>query len=539
MDLKKAILILTLFFASATGAFATNLPDSVNQFVLKDYPNASIRFDGLITLSDGTVYLPIIPSYIQRVSDLEVTSTIPANASLKSEPDVIVFNNNFALLKLIRTKNGILTVCQNPNIPMVIKTGAIPQDLVVPRGLVLPDILKGILGNVQIPLLSDSNIIKEPASEQKAPLTITPVRQNFVTTNVEKTTGLAQGLQNKIYYIANNNSLLLKVFSSNSPQPMYSLKLASVPRKIQAVQDGKYLLVLTNTQKQIDVIDVKNEYIAKQIDLSAVPSDITVNNAKQTAYVSSESDRSIFVIDLKEMKIKEKIALIGIPENIAISNDGTQLGYLDKTTSNVYVIRLDGNYANKLITNCSNVSKIALNNDKLYTLVRTEGKLKISDYNLDRDFEEEKYQADRAKQTTTPATLAAVIDGIQSGIETTMQNKKELVGQPEYYATKTNDVLVGQKPTDLLFYKNKMFVLCSASNDIQVIDTTTQAVTKVIKLPTAGFPRKITKVTNTNLALITNVSQKKYAVLDLDKEAITQAVGISTPVNEIMVVEKR
>lgn len=530
MKFKKLLLIFTLFVISINSAFATQLPTPIKNFILSENPQANIRFDSLIILKDGTIYLPVVPSYVEKVDKLEITYTYPNKTSFKKHPEVIIFNTNFALLKLITTKNGVLTVCQNPDIPMVIKTGSLPQDILVPRGLVLPDTLKGILGDVQVPLLNASNIIKED-TPKKQDLIVQTVKNNAPCEKI----AINYKLKNKNYYINNYNSQFLKVFSSDSPNPLYNIKLSGVLKDMQPVCGGKYLVVLTNSKKQLDIIDVRNEYISKQIDLSVFPSEVVVDSKNDKAYVASFSDKSIFVIDLKEMKVKEQINITGSPQKLALSSDGTQLGYIDRATSNIYILRLDGSYENKLITNSPNLSKMIINDGKLYTINRTEQNFKAISFDLDKDFEA---LIDEKNTSGDNLTFAAVLDGIASGFKTPVK-KDTLIEAPKYYSTGENTHKIGIKPTDMVLYKNKIYILCSQSNDIDVFDITSQKITKVITLPISGFSRRITPIINSNIALVTNVVEKKYVVMDLDKDEIAQTVNIDMPVNAITIVDKK
>jgi len=45
--------------ASTTSAFAAKVPDNVKELIKKDFAKADFRFDGLITLPDGSLYLPL------------------------------------------------------------------------------------------------------------------------------------------------------------------------------------------------------------------------------------------------------------------------------------------------------------------------------------------------------------------------------------------------------------------------------------------------------------------------------------------------
>lgn len=527
MKLKNILLALALFVAFASNAFATQLPPEVKDFILKQNPSATIRFDGLITYKEGTIYLPIIPSYLDKVDDISISYTYPEKMSFSQKPEVIVFNNNYSLLKLIKNKNGSLTVCQNPDIPTVVKTGALPQDILVPSGLKFPDTLKGVLGNVEIPLIGSNIVIKTP-TKKKAPL---PNTKNYANERI----AVNSKLQNKLYFVTNYDSQYLKVFSSELADPLYNLKINGVPRDIKPIYQGKYLLITVNGKTTVDVVDVKQEQIAKQIELGVQPSEIVVDSKNEKAYIASTPGKMLIIIDLKTMAVKEKIKIVGSPEKIAISDDGTQIAYSDKDSCDVYIIKLEGTYTNRLIANIPNISKVIIKDDRLYSIIRTKQKLSVISYDLNKVFEDESTDKINDKNDQTD-----ILSGITSGFNA-MKPKTEaqLTKAPKNYATDEKDFEIGIKPTDILLFKDKLFILCSQSNDIYVFDTNTQKINKVIKLPVAGFSRKLTQIDNSNIAIVTNVLENRYVVIDLDKEDSIQTVGINMPVNSITIIDRK
>ncbi len=532
MSFKKIFYSLALLVITASCAVATALPPQVKDFILKENPKASIRFDGLITYEDGTTYLPVIPSYLDKVDSLKISYTYPDKKSFSQSPEVVVFNNNYALLKVFKNPKGILTVTQSQSLPVAVKTGTLPQDLLVPKGLVLPENLKGILGNVEIPVLN-ANVVKEKTSFKPAPL---PNKND----NSKTYSAINSKLKNKMFFVTNYDSQYLKVFSSGLPEPLYSLKIDGVPKDIKSVCNDKYLLVITNTEKCLSVVDIRFEYIAKQIDLGVLPDEIVVNNKVNKAYVSSIDDKSIFIIDLNDMKVEQKIKIIGVPQRLTISDDGSQLAYVDRSSSNVYILALDGTYENKLVANQSNISKILINNSKLYIIDRAKNSLNVIDYVI--------ASQDQPKTDVAVSEKHSVKEGFMSGFKNAeFENaspskkadmEKELILAPKTYATSQASFTVGVKPVDMLLYKDKLFVVCADQNEVAVFDIDSQKIVKTIKLPVTGFSKRITQIENSNIAVITNVLAKKYAVIDLDKANVLQSIGLNMPVNSITIVNK-
>ena len=62
------------------------------------------------------------------------------------------------MLKVLIDENGKKTVLRQTNPPLQVRTGLLPQDMLVPSGLILPENLKGIIGNLKIDAKSEDLI---------------------------------------------------------------------------------------------------------------------------------------------------------------------------------------------------------------------------------------------------------------------------------------------------------------------------------------------------------------------------------------------
>lgn len=101
-----------------------------------------------------------------------------------------------------------------------------------------------------------------------------------------------------------------------------------------------------------------------------------------------------------------------------------------------------------------------------------------------------------------------------------------------------NKFQTGSKPTDMTLYGKKLFILCSGNSEIEVLDTETLKITNKISIPLNGFPRKITRVDNSNLALVTDAAAKKYAIINLDTNKIIGTYPLDIPVYSLTIVDK-
>lgn len=468
------ILVLTVLFVSSQ-AFATTLPANILETVKKELPNSAVRFDGLISLPDGTIYLPVLPSNPKRNAQGKVLSTVPKSKTLSQLPDVVLFDSNFALLKVVKTKDGKITIPPSKDIPFVIKTGLFPQDMLVPPGLVIPDDLQIMMGDLKIATTNSrvNDIFK----------TVNNVKKENVNTKIVPVPYMA----GRTLLITTLDSKILSVIPSDSTVPKFTLKLENLPKFVQPVCNDDFILVAAAGKTYIDVADVKQEVLAKKLDFSYHPSEIILNSDKSKAYVSMSDDQSIFVIDLKTMSLLEKIKIKGYPKNISISEDDKTIVYQDKNTGDIYTLALDETYLNKYVYNASNVSKLILKGNNIYILSRTLNELQVVDLEI-----------------------------------------KDVIYNQQ----------VAQKPVDMMLVDNKIYVLCAA-NELDIFNLEDFSMEQAVKFPEKGFLKKIVRVPDSNLLLITNVTDKKYFVYDMAKNQVLQTVDTPVYINDLQLINKR
>jgi len=343
-------------------ATAQIVPQEIQDYVKKVYENAYFRFDGLVILPDNTVYVPLNPAKFDiEVEELEIKETIPANKTLANHPDAIIFNNDFVLLKVIKEKNGHATLLNQQNYPTEIRAGILPQDLLLPRNLDIPE----ALGNIKGTLETYSPEIDDYTLNSNSHKDFTKNYFNHPT------------LKNNVFYISTPISKNIKVISPSNKKGFYSYKQKTAPNKI-SIYDDRFLLVTSYSKRALNVISLYDDVVIREIPLKTTPDEIV--QFEDTAYVSSSEGHCIYVIDLKTMKAKQQILINGMCEKLIISDDGTKLFYYDKQTKTLWGIELDNEYLLKDIGIFPNVSKIAYTNGKIYVTSRTKNRVAIIDY---------------------------------------------------------------------------------------------------------------------------------------------------------------
>ncbi len=472
----KKLLGLTLAVIFAAPVFATTIPDNVQDFVKKSFPNTEFRFDGTIILPDNTIYLPLLPAKVIKPEQVQIRQTYPLGKNLSAKPDVVILNNDYVLLKLITDTKGQRTIFKMANPPQEIRTGLFPQDMLVPEGFVVPENMKSIIGNLYIPTTKSQGIKIENTK---------PVISELSGSTLN-TLSKIPALRNKNFYVSSPYSKNIQILNTGAKTPEYSLAQTNVPISIKAYND-EFLLVTVYEKPSVDVISLADDQIIKQIGINAQPDEILIDKAKNTAYISSSTTSSIYLVNLETMTLFKKIKITGMCEKLTLSEDGTKIFYCDKKTNDVWSIELDNNYLLKEIGRFPNVSKIVYSNNKVYLTSRTKNRIAIVDYD------------------TT---------GLIAEFE------------------------ICDKPVDMLAFHDRIYVLGAKDNSIQILDAKTDELTHSIYLNTNGFSTKISYIDDTNIALITDTKSALYTVFDLGTNKVIKTVPIDIPANMIVVTEK-
>lgn len=359
--MRKLLLTLIMCFVLQGASFAAQVPQEIQDFVNKTFPETNFRFDGVVVLPDNTMYLPVFPAKVQKVDEVSIKTTYPVNETLKQKPDMVILNNNYSLLKVINT-NGKKTVINMLNPPDEIQSGLLPQDILLPKGLVIPETLKGIIGNIDVTVTQDTGLkINNTRNKGKKPTT--PVSE----------------LNGKTFYISTGSNKNIQVIQSNAKVPEYSLAQDAVINDLKSY-NGEFLLVTYFDSKTMNVISLMDEKVIKEVHFEICPEQIIIDKDKKIAYISSGSNSSIYIFSLETMTLKKQLKINGKCEKIILSEDGTKLFYVDRNTNDVWAVEMDNNFLLKNIGSFPNISKIAYVNGKIYLISRTQNRLAIVDY---------------------------------------------------------------------------------------------------------------------------------------------------------------
>ena len=474
--MRKFLLTLGALLISCSTVLAAKLPPEVQDYINKTVPGTDVRFDGVVILPDNTVYLPLFPSLFSDVTSLKIKESYPANQELNQQPDIIIFNNDFVLMKVLSDGEGHKTVKRLQNPPLQVRTGLLPQDMLVPSGLILPENIKGVIGNLKIDTKNE-DVIKLTSKES--------YEEFIANTEDISNPDLIAPLKGKTLFMTTNYSKNIQVSEPAEVSPKYSLAQKSIPIDIEAVKNGKFLLVTSYERPFVDVISVADSRFIKQINLGSFPEEIVLDKDNDRAYITSPKASIIYVIDLKTMSLIQKIRINGHCEKLILTED--KIFYVDKLKNEIWSIEIKNGYALKNIGTFPNVSAIAFKDNQLYLTSRTKSRIAVVDY----------------------STLGLIA-------EFTTDNK----------------------PVAMLNFNDYLYVLGAQANKLQKININNGKVLDTISLQEGGFSTKINKIENTNLAVITDVKLNTYTIFDLAKGKILKTYKTTVPLNNVIITDK-
>lgn len=359
--MKKLLLTLAVLLLGSVSTLAVQVPQEVQDFVNKTFPQTNFRFDGAIILPDNTMYLPVFPAKVEKVDEVAIKSVYPLNTTLKNKPDMVILNNRYTLLKVINT-NGRKTVLNMTDPPDELQSALLPQDILLPKGLVIPESLKGIIGDIDVSTTQDNGLRINNTRNLKARRTV-PVEY----------------LNNKSFYIASGVNKNIQIVNSNTNTPAYALEQDYVINDMKS-WDNKYLLVTYFDNNTMNVISLMDEKVIKTVNFPTEPEQIIIDKDKKVAYISSGKGSSIYVFSLETMTLKRQLKINGKCEKFTLSQDGNKIFYVDRNTNTIWSVELDNNYLLKSIGIFPNISEIAYVNGKIYVISRTKNRLAIVDY---------------------------------------------------------------------------------------------------------------------------------------------------------------
>ncbi len=483
MNIKKVVILLflTVFLGLNKSAYATKLPSDVWDYVKANLPQAQQRFDSVIVISDNLMYIPLYPPSDINVDDIKIEYSYPDKTPLSKYPEVVLLNNGYSFLKVTRDKDGNYSLTKKDDLPIKVRLGLMPQDMLTPVGLKMPESLKLTLGDLLIPSKEESSLVLKEGEKEK-------VRNSYTNAVFKNEFISAQELKNKRTLINPRNSKFIEVYDNTSQNPLYELKLSSMPLKIITSEKSNAALVLYWSGREVEIINLADENTIAKIQIDANASDVVLNKKDNIAYITSQNANTIYLVDLNSMKLTKAIKLDQRPSKIAYCEEDDTIAFFDEFASKIYKMKQQSSqYTVEVLGSAMNISKLLCDETNVYAISRTQNELYVFD----------------------KASLKL-----------------------------TNTIETDKKPTDVIRYNNKLFILCSKEGYLDVYDIEEAKLISREQLSKDGFYSKMTFIPNDNNILITGINSKSYLIYNLDTMKLVKKQDSYIDVANIIILNK-
>jgi hypothetical protein len=468
--MKNLCLVLTVICLLLSGVvrpvWSTTLPVGVLRFVQSVDKQVKVREDGLIALSNGAIYLPVLPQ--DPTVDLNPSKIERQWLGKDNKPDLIQFNNNLFLMRFTKGSRGKL-ITAKLNYPIELKEGLLPQDLKLPSNVVMPAELKVILGSI--------NYTNRQANDTPDWVdTSVPVYQPGTASNGVVPNNVSHVLPANQLYLADATTQQLVAMNLATGQTISKTDLGCMPSAMTPTPGGLLALITCLNANQFVVADPITQQVRSQFATGQRPSALMVVN-EATIWVANRFDKFLNVYPLIPV-LKETGDKTDEENRLTVENEQLAM----PTAADML---LQGNQPEQLLAIESASGSVHVVNTASKQLVQS---LK-----------------------TQPALSGAALTGNQLWVisrASTMVKAYDLKTGQEVHA-----VNVGKKPLSIVA-GDKLYVLCAEDHRVEVIDPVAGTVLTTVALPEDSFPNNL--VWNGRQLFAASPSLGEVYVINLD-----------------------
>lgn len=473
-------------------ASATELPPGVLSYLRQKDPQVKVRFDAVVMFSNGDTYVPVIPQDPSLNPDSQqVVSIVPEKAAY---PDLIQFDNNFFLMKLIQTASGRLTFPKMAEYPIQLKEGLLPQDLVLPDNLFIPVELKVILGGLPYNP-SNAAPVKPTESHHTAPM-LTPLgdthsnpSQGQNVYHAEPTRQLKSTV--RLTYVFDLSEQKLIGIDTLTGRKQGDVPLDCVPSSIKFSGDGKLLFAPCLSTNELVVVDTGSNLVKTRIPVGQRP-DAVLYLDSQEVLVSNRFSPFLSLLNSSELISGQKIDLPGNGGAMAAVPGGKtpQIVVADAFKEQMYLVDMNSRAVVKTLKAVQDITAISVFREaqgqlRIWAVSRTKGQLLLVDVDTDK-------------------------------------------------IIKTLDV--GAKPVDMVAFGDKLYVVSAGANHVSVIDRPSQSVVATIPMEADAFPSGIVTMSAEKRAYVVTAAANSLVVINLDTNQLENTFPVEFRANMIATV---
>lgn len=462
MVLSLATVVLMTGWSGGPLAEATELPPTVLTYLQEKDATVRVRFDGMITFSNGQVYLPVFPQ--DPAKPLNPTQVLLEESGTAEYPDLIQFDNNLFLIRLINTASGKLALAKLDIYPIALKEGLLPQDLLLPPNLYIPTELKVILGD--LPYNPDAAKTMEVD---------TPAEIASVQFDVPDRAELK-----KTVYLADIDRQALVVYDPVLELRKEEIRLDCVTSGIVPSMNGATVYVSCLTTDELVAVDTHSNLIKTRIPVGSKPSAIALIEDQGKLMVSHRYSNFLSMINTEELVGGTKILLPGNGGEMAYSQANNVLYVADYSAASIYELDLATLKVRRTLPGMKNMSALWVEER-----IGKQPRLWVASRSLHRV---------AALDPATGQTVASFE--------------------------------VGVKPVAFAAADHQLYVVSASSDRVETIDLEQEQLLSPINLSEGVFPTGISLSREEQLAYVSSAGTERLYVLDLRQGIVERTIPI-------------
>lgn len=453
----------------AVPCMASELPQTVLAYLRKKDPMVKVRFDGMVTFSNHEVYLPVFPQDPSRPPNpSQVLREYPGSGKW---PDLIQFDNHFFLIRLVNTASGKLALARMDAYPIELKEGLLPQDLLLPPNLFLPNELKVILGDLPYHPM-ESVIGDENATAALA-------AKNF--------TSAARDAVKKTLYVADLDRQALAVIEPTTGQKRESVELNCVASNVLPSPDGHSVFVSCLTTDEVVVVDTRSSLVRTRILVGAKPTGLLYlpsvkAGGRDTLAVSHRFSNFLTLIPTDELISGAQVQLPGNGGPMAALSALGLLYVADYTENKLYELDLASRKLARTLPGLRNMSALWI------------------------------------EERTPGSPVAWMISRAEDKLQGVDLRSGEVVA----------NIAVGKKPVAMAECNGKLYIVSAGGDLVDVIDLSKRLALRPISLSDGSFPTAIVTSAIDQRAYLTAAGTDHVFVLDLNLQQLEKALSLNT-----------
>jgi DNA-binding beta-propeller fold protein YncE len=471
---KILIALSALMFSLplAPSVLATELPSGVLSYLKQKDPGVTVRFDGLVTFSNGETYVPVIPQDpALNPEPQQVIASVPAKAAY---PDLVEFDNHFFLLRLIQTASGRLTFPKMVEYPLQLKEGLLPQDFLLPSNLFIPVELKVILGGLPY---NPSFASGSPVEPGKSPVVALPAAAQ----KQPELPPLKPPTQRNAYVFDLTEQKVLAIDATNGRR-IGDVVLDCVPSSLRVSQDGTKLFAPCLSTNELAVVDTGSNLVKTRVPVGQRPDAILYIEKSQEVVVSNRYSPFLSVIDGNTLQQGDRITLPGNGGAMAeVPNDPEhRIVVADAAKPQLYVVNVQARTVERTLKSLPNVSALWVGWD-------ARGQMEL-------------WTASRSKRQVQ------IMDPLNGTVSKTLD--------------------VGAKPVEFAAFGNRIYVVAAGSDRLDVIERGSKQLLDPVNLPEGSFPASMMTLTAEKRAYVTTAGTNNLVVVDLESGALEKTIPV-------------